>query len=146
DYSEFVDGLSVFMKGTPDEKMTLSFKLYDVNRDGYLSKQELAKVMLQLSHAFSEQDQSTEIKQLIERLFQDLDVDGDGKLSFEEYKLSALKEPLMADFLEHFLDQHHISNQPRPPSIYSLRSYRSNVSMSRLHTSSQRLSQADLVD
>ncbi|OAD79299.1 hypothetical protein PHYBLDRAFT_157210 [Phycomyces blakesleeanus NRRL 1555(-)] len=153
DFGEFVDGLSVFMKGTADEKMALSFKLYDIDHDGYLTRSELERVMLQLSHTFSEEDQASEIQQSISRMFDDLDVDGDGKLSFEEYKLSSLKEPMIVDFLEHFLDQHHLSNQPRPPSRPpSVISYRSNLSAPRRPSPhhnqrlSIRLSQAELLE
>jgi hypothetical protein len=66
--SEFVDGLSVFMKGTPEEKLEckcpyivifvsiqltfygliVSFKLYDMDHDGYLTQSELERVMTQL--------------------------------------------------------------------------------------------------
>ncbi|KAI9255124.1 hypothetical protein BDA99DRAFT_517935 [Phascolomyces articulosus] len=130
DFEEFVDGLSVFMKGTPEEKLALSFKLYDVNHDGYLTKTELERVMLQLSHTFSEEDQTKEIKDMIARMFDDVDVDNDGKLSFDEYKLSAMKEPLIVDFLEQFLAEHNLSNYPRVPSRPgSVRSFRSGRSL-----------------
>lgn len=68
DFSEFVDGLSIFIKGNSEEKLTckcsfflkkkkikksnifysVSFKLYDVNHDGFLTKTELERVMLKL--------------------------------------------------------------------------------------------------
>ncbi|CDS11042.1 hypothetical protein LRAMOSA03306 [Lichtheimia ramosa] len=164
DFREFVDGLSIFMKGTPEEKLVLSFKLYDVDHDGYLTKPELERVMLQLSRTFSDdEDQTSEIKDMIARMFDDLDVDNDGKLSFEEYKLSAMKEPLIVDFLEQFLAEHHLSTHPRIPSsrsgsIRSFRSSRSNTpkppgSPSSLTAAvagsrrlSIRLSQAELLD
>lgn len=40
---------------------------------------------------------------MTKRLFEDLDVNGDGQLSLDEYKLSALKEPMVINFLEQFL-------------------------------------------
>ncbi|KAL7309201.1 hypothetical protein PS15m_011307 [Mucor circinelloides] len=155
DFSEFVDGLSVFMKGSPEEKLTLSFKLYDVNKDGYLTNTELERVMLKLSGTFSKEDRTTEIKEMIEHMFRDFDVDNDGRLSFEEYKLSAMKEPLIVDFLEQFLAEHHISNFPRAPSrTASIRSYISNTnnngngnrSPSSSSKLSMRLSQAELLE
>ncbi|KAI9499037.1 hypothetical protein BDB00DRAFT_867109 [Zychaea mexicana] len=134
DFEEFVDGLSVFMKGTAEEKLALSFKLYDVNHDGYLTKTELERVMLQLSHTFSEEDQTGEIKDMIARMFEDVDVDNDGKLSFDEYKLSAMKEPLIVDFIEQFLAEHNLSNHPRVPSRPgSVRSFRSGRSMTAIN-------------
>ncbi|KAK4517500.1 N-acetylglucosaminyl-phosphatidylinositol de-N-acetylase [Mucor velutinosus] len=152
DFSEFVDGLSVFMKGSPDEKLTLSFKLYDVNKDGYLTNTELERVMLKLSGTFSKENRTTEIKEMIEHMFRDFDVDNDGRLSFEEYKLSAMKEPLIVDFLEQFLAEHHISNFPRAPSrAASIRSYISNTNNGNRSPSSAsklsvRLSQAELLE
>lgn len=73
------------------------------------------------------------------------------KQSFEEYKLSAMKEPLIVDFLEQFLAEHHISNFPRAPSrAASIRSYISNTNGNRSPSSSSklsvRLSQAELLE
>ncbi|KAI8878692.1 EF-hand [Backusella circina FSU 941] len=150
EFSEFVDGLSVFVKGNPEEKLSLSFKLYDVNHDGYLTREELERVMLKLSETSLDEDKTTDIKQMIERMFRDFDIDNDGRLSFEEYKLSAVTEPLIVDFLEQFLVDHRISNYPRAPSrAPSVASHlsgvpnKSPVSSSRL---SIRLSQAELLE
>ncbi|CAO3592858.1 unnamed protein product [Absidia cylindrospora] len=166
DFEQFVDGLSVFMKGTPEEKLELSFKLYDVKHVGYLTRPDLERVMIQLSQAASEDDQTNEIKSMVGRMFDDLDVDGDGRLTFEEYKLSVMKEPLVVDFLEQFLAEHNISQHPRIPSRpASVSSYRSGRSVthphsklslsglppssSPIHSSSRlsvRVSQAELLD
>ncbi|CAO3672433.1 unnamed protein product [Umbelopsis vinacea] len=157
DFREFVDGLSVFMKGTPEEKLELSFKLYDMDHDGYLTQAELERVMTQLSLTFSNEDQTNEIRELISRMFEDVDVNGDGKLTLHEYKLSAMKEPLIVDFLEQFLANHHLSQEPRPPSrpasirsIHSIRSMSPQTHKNPASPSGQRLSvrlsQAELLD
>ncbi|KAI3660821.1 hypothetical protein MP638_001870 [Amoeboaphelidium occidentale] len=100
---EFIRGLSVFSKGTPEEKLELSFKIYDVNRDGHVTMNEINRVLTQLYSTFYPDDQTHQIKEITRRLFEDLDVDGDGELSLEEYKLSALKEPMIVNFLEQFM-------------------------------------------
>ncbi|ORX49428.1 EF-hand [Hesseltinella vesiculosa] len=129
DFEQFVDGLSVFMKGTPEEKLELSFKLYDVKHTGYLTRPDLERVMIQLAGFGSDEDKTNEIKLMVNRLFEDLDVDDDGRLSFEEYKLSAMKEPLVVDFLEQFLAEHHLTQNTRSPSRpESVSSYRSGLS------------------
>ncbi|KAI8089708.1 uncharacterized protein BX664DRAFT_333691 [Halteromyces radiatus] len=134
DFEKFVDGLSVFMKGTPEEKLELSFKLYDVKHAGYLTRPDLERVMIQLSQAASDDDQTAEIKSMVGRMFDDLDVDDDGRLTFEEYKLSVMKEPLVVDFLEQFLAEHHLSQHPRIPSRpSSVSSYRSGRSLTHPH-------------
>ncbi|KAF9175984.1 hypothetical protein BGX21_007482 [Mortierella sp. AD011] len=93
------------MKGTPDEKLELSFKLYDIDHVGYITRPGLEKAMTQLHSvvAGSSQDETHQIQELVKRIFDDLDVDNDGKLSLEEYKLNSMKEPLIIDFLGQFL-------------------------------------------
>lgn len=103
DFREFIDGLSVFVKGTPDEKMELSFKLYDIHRDGYITQKGLVEVMTQMYATINVDDQGDCINELVGRIFEDLDVNGDGQLSIQEYKLMALKEPMIVNFLEQFL-------------------------------------------
>ncbi|KAI7903114.1 uncharacterized protein BX663DRAFT_434568 [Cokeromyces recurvatus] len=149
DFSKFVDGLSIFMRGTPEEKLRLSFKLYDVDKDGFISKEELEHVMLQLVKKKNKQNEIEEIQRAIDCMFEDFDVDCDGKLSFEEYKLSAMKEPLIADFVERFLDLHNLSNNPkpsRPTSVRSRQSSRSINATQQQNRLSYRLSQAELLD
>ncbi|KAI8977297.1 hypothetical protein BDF20DRAFT_836115 [Mycotypha africana] len=140
DFSKFVDGLSVFMKGTPEEKLKLSFKLYDIDKDDHISKDELEHVILELTKMQAEEEEETEeIQRYIDCMFDDFDVDCDGKLSFEEYKLSAMKEPLLADFLEKFLDKHNLSKKTtplsRPTSIRSRQSSRSVLNVSSMNPS-----------
>jgi len=80
-------------------------------------------------------------------MFEDLDINGDGRLSLHEYKLSAMKEPLIVDFLEQFLAEHDLSTQPSPPSRpASIRSFRANSPNRLSQRSSFRLSQVDLLE
>ncbi|KAG0261302.1 hypothetical protein BG011_001128 [Mortierella polycephala] len=104
-FKEFIEGLSVFMKGTPDEKLELSFKLYDIDHAGYITRPGLERAMTQLHSvvAGSSQDETHQIQELVKRIFDDLDVNNDGRLSLEEYKLNSMKEPLIIDFLSQFL-------------------------------------------
>ncbi|KAL1915918.1 uncharacterized protein VTP21DRAFT_6306 [Calcarisporiella thermophila] len=99
DFREFVDGLSAFMKGTSEEKLELSFKLYDMNQDGLVTQEEMIDVMKKLASVLSTEDQSMNITQAVARLFEDVDLNGDGRLTLEEFKLSAMKEPLVIDYL-----------------------------------------------
>ncbi|KAI8849193.1 hypothetical protein BC829DRAFT_362067 [Chytridium lagenaria] len=104
DFREFIQGLSAFMKGTPEEKLELSFRIYDVDRSGSIEPKELIKIMGQMYSAFYNEDQTERIREMVTRVFDDLDINGDGSLSLHEYKLMALKEPLIIDFLEQFLN------------------------------------------
>lgn len=42
---EFVLNLSILSRGTLDEKLEWTFQLYDVNGDGFISKEEMTEVM-----------------------------------------------------------------------------------------------------
>lgn len=46
DFKEFVSGLSAFSaKGKKEEKLRFAFKVYDIDRDGYISNGELFIVL-----------------------------------------------------------------------------------------------------
>lgn len=46
DFQEFVTGLSAFSsKGNKEEKLRFAFKVYDIDRDGYISNGELFIVL-----------------------------------------------------------------------------------------------------
>ena len=46
DFQEFVSGLSAFSsKGNKEEKLKFAFKVYDIDRDGYISNGELFIVL-----------------------------------------------------------------------------------------------------
>lgn len=48
DLNEFLDGLSVFVKGTAEEKMELSFRIYDFDHKGYVTQKEIARFLNQM--------------------------------------------------------------------------------------------------
>jgi len=109
DLSEFVCGLSVLCKGTPEEKLKLSFKAYDLDGSGYISKSELSemfksawlsglKALACEAHQEVDKDQlekfSSEMaEQFAENAFKTLDENNDGRLSFEEFALFVKAEP-----------------------------------------------------
>ena len=46
DFQEFVSGLSAFSsKGNKEQKLLFAFKVYDIDRDGYISNGELFIVL-----------------------------------------------------------------------------------------------------
>lgn len=44
-FGDFMDFLSMLTKGSVEEKMLWSFHFYDVNKDGYISREEMIKVI-----------------------------------------------------------------------------------------------------
>ncbi|KAL0581205.1 Calcineurin subunit B [Marasmius crinis-equi] len=86
DFQEFVGGLSAFSsRGGRDEKLkctTVAFKVYDMDRDGYISNGELFLV-LKMMVGTNLKDQ--QLQQIVDKTIMEADQDGDGKLNFEEF-------------------------------------------------------------
>ncbi|QPG76386.1 Calcineurin subunit B [Brettanomyces nanus] len=84
DFKEFVTGLSAFSSsGSVEDKLKFLFKVYDIDNDGYISNGELFLV-LRMMVASSLTD--IQLQQLVDRTIMESDDDGDGRLSFEEFK------------------------------------------------------------
>ncbi|KAL0146016.1 hypothetical protein V8B55DRAFT_1467316 [Mucor lusitanicus] len=123
DFSEFVDGLSVFMKGSPEEKLTCNVLMLGgvENQSFFNACFNAVSFKLYDSGTFSKEDRTTEIKEMIEHMFRDFDVDNDGRLSFEEYKLSAMKEPLIHLFRSYISNTNNGNRSPSSASKLSVR-------------------------
>ncbi|XP_074708414.1 calsenilin isoform X2 [Strix uralensis] len=44
-FQDFVIGLSVLLRGTVHQKLKWAFNLYDINKDGYITKEEMLEIM-----------------------------------------------------------------------------------------------------
>jgi serine/threonine-protein phosphatase 2B regulatory subunit len=84
DFQEFVTGLSAFSsKGNKDEKLRFAFKVYDIDRDGYISNGELF-IVLKMMVGNNLKD--VQLQQIVDKTIMEADKDQDGKISFEEFK------------------------------------------------------------
>jgi len=98
DFQEFVNALSVMTRGTPDEKLEFAFRMYDINGKGYITKEEMTKIMDSFYKlvgplvTFSGKKYESH-QQLVEEFFEQMDTTGEGKISLEEYKEGAQKNP-----------------------------------------------------
>ncbi|KAG5420274.1 CNB1 [Candida metapsilosis] len=84
DFQEFITGLSAFSgKSSNLEKLKFAFNIYDIDRDGYIGNGELFIVMKMM---VGKNLQDEELQQIVDKTIMEADVDGDGKLNFEEFK------------------------------------------------------------
>lgn len=84
DFQEFIMGLSAFSgKTSKSDKLNFAFKIYDIDRDGYIGNGELFIVMKMM---VGKNLQDEELQQIVDKTMMEADMDGDGKLSFEEFK------------------------------------------------------------
>jgi len=87
DFKEFMIVLTVISKGTPEENLEQIFRIFDVNNDGTISKKELHRLVKDLYSLMGKEDnpdQETE-KTLADGAFKEMDVDGDLKISKDEF-------------------------------------------------------------
>jgi serine/threonine-protein phosphatase 2B regulatory subunit len=84
DFQEFITGLSIFStKGQKEDKLRFAFEIYDMDKDGYISNGELFLVLKTMVGKNLDKDQ---LQQIVDRTIMENDQDGDGKLSFAEFK------------------------------------------------------------
>ncbi|XP_060086195.1 calaxin-like [Ylistrum balloti] len=97
---EWVSGMSVFLQGNKEEKSKFCFCAYDLNGDGYISREEMFQLLkTSLSRTSSDEDQDESIKELVEITLKKMDGDHDSRVSFEDYKKGIEEENLMMEFL-----------------------------------------------
>ncbi|NWH29546.1 EFCB1 protein, partial [Chloropsis hardwickii] len=107
---EWVEGLAVLLRGTLEEKMKYCFAVYDLNGDGYISKEEMFQMLkdsLLIQPADEEPDEG--VKDLVEIALKKMastylyvtfllqDYDHDGKLSFTDFEKAVREENLLLE-------------------------------------------------
>ncbi|NWI02585.1 EFCB1 protein, partial [Tichodroma muraria] len=101
---EWVQGLGVLLRGTLEEKMKYCFAVYDLNGDGYISREEMFQMLknsLLIQPADEEPDEG--IKDLVEIALKKMastyliDYDHDGKLSFMDFEKAVRDENLLLE-------------------------------------------------
>ncbi|NXD18968.1 EFCB1 protein, partial [Spelaeornis formosus] len=95
---EWVEGLGVLLRGTLEEKMKYCFAIYDLNGDGYISREEMFQMLknsLLIQPADEEPDEG--VKDLVEIALKKMDYDHDGKLSFMDFEKAVRDENLLLE-------------------------------------------------
>uniref|UniRef100_A0A663DSN8 Calaxin n=2 Tax=Aquila chrysaetos chrysaetos TaxID=223781 RepID=A0A663DSN8_AQUCH len=95
---EWVEGLSVFLRGTLEERIKYCFEVYDLNGDGYISREEMFQMLKNsLLKQPSEEDPDEGIKDLVDIALKKMDYDHDGKLSFMDFEKAVRDENLLLE-------------------------------------------------
>ncbi|KAJ9066029.1 Calcineurin subunit B [Entomophthora muscae] len=83
DFQEFIKGLSAFSsKGNKTDKLRFAFKIYDMDRDGFISNGELFLVLKMMVGNNLKEEQ---LQQIVDKTIMEADKDGDDRISFEEF-------------------------------------------------------------
>ncbi|XP_027141849.1 calaxin [Larimichthys crocea] len=95
---EWIEGLSVFLRGTLGEKIKYCFDVYDLNGDRYISREEIIPMLKNsLIRQPTEEDPDEGLKDLVEITLKKMDQDHDGRISFEDFEKAVREENLLLE-------------------------------------------------
>ncbi|TMW61506.1 hypothetical protein Poli38472_012697 [Pythium oligandrum] len=95
-FDEFLQSISVLSsKGSTEEKLKFSFDVLDFDRDGKLSKQELLSMLEACIQENSISIPKECLETIVDKTIQDVDLDKDGFISYDEYKQLGESNPHM---------------------------------------------------
>lgn len=88
-FEQFLGMLSSLSRGSVTEKLKWIFGLYDINGDGYITKEEMTDIVSaiydMLGHYTDPAVDEHSAREHVERLFHQIDANKDGVVSFEEF-------------------------------------------------------------
>jgi len=144
DFDEFVTVLAQVCRGTNDDKIHFIFSMYKVSDDNTVTKEELSTLLNQVpkevlaglnsakplvvsnnddsnnaidldTETFEEVDNYTN-HDLVERCFEECDLNHEGRLTYEEFKMWIERNPtIMEHIISYFpLLDHHTENETLP--------------------------------
>ncbi|XP_018494488.1 Kv channel-interacting protein 4 [Galendromus occidentalis] len=95
-FTDFVIGLSVLSRGSLQEKLRWTFNLYDINGDGYITKDELSRIVRAvydlMGRAVEPLVEEHTTREHVERVFNRLDLNKDGVVTIDEFMDSCTKD------------------------------------------------------
>lgn len=95
---EWVEGLAIFLRGDLEDKINYSFNVYDLNGDGFVSREEMFQMLKTcIVRQPTEEDPDEGVKDLVELAIKKMDLDHDSRLSKTDFHDSVIKEPLLLE-------------------------------------------------
>lgn len=93
----WLTGLSVFLRGSKAEKAAFCFRVYDLNADGFITKDEMFTLLKNcLIKQPQDEDPDEGVKDLVEIVLRKFDVDKDGKVN------PCIRHKMVSNFLANF--------------------------------------------
>ena len=101
DFKEFLLAIDITSAGTLNEKLHYAFKMYDVDGNGQIDQGEMSKIILAIyelmgEKGFKPRDTPEERTKII---FSQMDRNGDGYLTEDEFLKGCLKDNELSDLL-----------------------------------------------
>ncbi|XP_066158003.1 calaxin-like [Euwallacea fornicatus] len=91
-------GMSIFLKSEMSKQCEYCFAVYDLNGDGFVTKDEMFQLLKNCLIKFpQEEDPDESVKDLVDIVIRKMDKDKDGKVSLHDYQTTVLSEPLLLE-------------------------------------------------
>ncbi|XP_053245409.1 Kv channel-interacting protein 2 isoform X1 [Podarcis raffonei] len=95
-FEDFVAGLSIILRGTIDDRLNWAFNLYDLNKDGCITKEEMLDIMKSIYDMMGKYTypamREEAPQEHVESFFQKMDRNKDGVVTIEEFIESCQKD------------------------------------------------------
>ncbi|XP_045457128.1 Kv channel-interacting protein 1 [Melitaea cinxia] len=110
-FRELLVTLSTLLRGSVYERLRWAFRLYDVDGDGAITRQELAEVVVAVHELLGRRAppgspaarlDDAKANEQVDRVFRKLDLNQDGVITIEEFLESCLKDDVITRSLQMF--------------------------------------------
>ena len=105
DFYEFMCGLSITCHGSREDKLRWAFNMYDINKSGTITEDELYEIIKSIYSMMADdtkinEDEEDLPERLSERLFLQMDEDGDGEITIDEFIGAAKNDATILKLLQ----------------------------------------------
>ena len=101
-FREFLIGLTRFLYDTAEQKIKLSYRVFDIDHKGYCTKDDIAEVLKDyfkiLKHVKNRLPQNV-IDEIVNRSLEDMELEGSDKVTYQDYMKWYFKHIGVSDWL-----------------------------------------------
>lgn len=101
EFHEFINALSITSRGNLDEKLGWAFRLYDVDNDGYITRNEMYNIVDAIYQMVGQPSESDDgdPNTRVQKIFEQMDKNNDDKLTMDEFKEGSRNDPRIVQAL-----------------------------------------------
>ncbi|XP_053394762.1 neurocalcin-delta B-like [Mercenaria mercenaria] len=98
DFKEFIVGLCVSASDDLDKKLKWAFKMYDIDGNGTISKEEMTSIFKAI-YNMTNTGELSHAEEMCNKVFDTFDLDYDGEISFDEFKQGVMNDQTIVNLL-----------------------------------------------